>query len=199
MSEEQEKGASNRGRKTKYDDKTVVEALLLLQRNDFRVIDTAKQLNISKQLLSHWQQKFGGKVFGTVRDKKNEEQTKAMQVIRDDFEKSEMELEILKQARKIQRNEGDVINAIYLSKLTLMDKLLELTKSSKSLRDVAYALDIVQKAHDGFVDKSLESEFERRKSTFMDEVKRQYGDVPNEADITDLDEGKDFTIIPDAQ
>ena len=193
------KGASNRGRNTKFDEKVMTEALLLLQRNNFKYTETSKQLNVSKQLLRVWHDKYGATVLGTIRDKKNAEQATAMQKYRDDFEKTESELEILKHARKIQRNEGDIINAIYLAKLTLMDKVLTLAKNSKSLRDVAYALDIVQKAQDGFVDKDLENEFERRKTTFMDFVKQQYGDVPKENDVTGLNEGQDFMVIKEGE
>ncbi len=185
------------GAKEKWNRKDKVEALLLLERNNFNLTKTAQDLNIAKQTLAYWKSELGDSVWGTKKEQAERKERQQIEKVRDKIEGETTDLAILKSARKLQLNEGDLLNSVYVAKFTLMDKIVELTKQSTSIKDIAYALDIIQKAESGFLDKDLQTEFSRRKSSFMDMVRSQYPNVDLE-NIPAMDEA-DYEIINDTK
>ena len=175
------------GNKERWNKKDKIEALLLLQRNDFNLAKTATELNISKQTLNYWKTDLGETVWGTKKQQKERNERTDIIKTRDKIESEKDDLAILKAARKLQLNEGDLINSVYVAKFTLMDRIVELTKKSDSIKDVAYALDIIQKAEQGFLDKDMQNEFTRRKNSFMEMVKAQYPGVDLAAENVDYE------------
>ena len=47
----------------KYNKTFIVQTLLILQRNDFNVNKTAKELGITQPTLKSWKEKYGPEVF----------------------------------------------------------------------------------------------------------------------------------------
>ena len=185
----------NGGTKQKWNKKDKVEALLLLERNKFNLTKTAEELNISKQTLNYWKSELGDSIWGTKKEQAEKKQRQDIVSLRDKMEGETTDLAILKAARKLQLNEGDLLNSVYVAKFTLMDKIVELTKKSTNIKELAYALDIIQKADSGFLDKDMQTEFSKRKNSFMDMVKRQYPDV--DLDKVPAMEEADYEIIND--
>ena len=185
----------NGGTKQKWNKKDKVEALSLLERNKFNLTKTAEELNISKQTLNYWKSELGDSIWGTKKEQAEKKQRQDIVSLRDKMEGETTDLAILKAARKLQLNEGDLLNSVYVAKFTLMDKIVELTKKSTNIKELAYALDIIQKADSGFLDKDMQTEFSKRKNSFMDMVKRQYPDV--DLDKVPAMEEADYEIIND--
>jgi transposase-like protein len=163
------------GNKAKWSKKDKIEALLMLQRNDFNLTQTATELNIRKQTLQYWHKEYGESVYGTAKEQKKERAKAKLAVTKQELEIARTELEIINAARQIQLNDGDLINSIYLVKFTLMDRILHLAKSSSNLRDIAYTLEIIQKAEQNMAgDKELQNQFILKKNNFMEMVKKTY-------------------------
>lgn len=179
------------GNKPRWNKKDKIEALLLLERNGYNLTKTANELNINKQTLNYWRSELGETVWGSKQEQKERLERKEIIKTRDKIEDEKDDLAILKAARRLQLNEGDLINSVYVAKFTLMDKIVELTKKSNSIKDVAYALDIIQKAEQGFLDKDMQNEFTKRKNSFMEMVKSQYPGVDLSA------ENVEYEIIND--
>lgn len=174
------------GRYTKEDK---IEALLLLRKNDFRLDETAKQLGIGVDTLRYWRTTLGKAIMGSAIELNKAKKTDEMQRLKEGMEESEEQLSIIKAARSLTRREGDFINAVYVAKLTLIDRINELAKKAKNIKDIAIAFDILQKASTGINNPDYEDEFAKRKKNFVDMVKDQYGAaiIMNMTDTEDVE------------
>ena len=158
-----------------FNKKDKIEALVFLQRNNFNIKKTAEYAGVSIHTIRSWVKKHGSAVFDSLPEKKEEKKNRdKIQHFVNQAEVAIDELAILRAARKLQMNEGDLINTVYIARFEILDKLVTLVKESKSVRDVAYALEVLQKAEAVYMDKEINSEFTKRKEQFLDMVKAQH-------------------------
>lgn len=162
-------------RRKRFTTEQKVQALLILQRNNFKIPETAKQLSILPSLLSLWKNKLGDQVYGDQKERRSAQQQQTIESIVTTAKEKKEELTILKAISEFTANEGQWTNALFYAKFVILNKAVELAEKSKSLRDITGALQIVSDLDKP--DSPLESEFQKGKKNFVELVRKQYSFV----------------------